>query len=42
MVSEAQDEELQFWHEHELPRKRRRGYDDITPLYVGEGDESDL
>lgn len=22
--------EEQYWHEHELPRKRRKGYDDIT------------
>lgn len=38
------DEELlesQFYHEHELPRKRRRAYDDInTPREEGgEADE---
>lgn len=29
-------EELQYLHEHELPRKRSRGYDDInTPTNEG-------
>lgn len=29
-MTQEELEELQFLHEHELPRKRRKGYDDIT------------
>lgn len=34
-------DEIQYYHEHELPRKRRSVYDDInTPYYEGgENDE---
>lgn len=42
MSREPQDDEVeQFFHEHELPRKRRKSYDDITESDRG-GDENEL
>ena len=39
MTREPQDEVIeQFYHEHEMPRKRRKSYDDITESDRG-GDE---
>ena len=32
-----EDQQEEFLHEHELPRKRRKAYDDINTPYEGGG-----